>query len=156
MIIADKSVLVTGANRGLGQALVAEPSSRGAARLYAGTRQPLAREDPRVTAVALDVTNTAQIEAAVAEVESLDILMNNAGIGLYDDLSDRSGPLLTRSQGAIVNVLSNAAVAALPVVPAYSISKAAAFSLSQSLRALLDSPKASRESVANAVFAALL
>jgi NAD(P)-dependent dehydrogenase (short-subunit alcohol dehydrogenase family) len=123
MIIADKSVLVTGANRGLGQALVAEPSSRGAARLYAGTRQPLAREDPRVTAVALDVTNTAQIEAAVAEVESLDILINNAGIGLYDGVRVHAvlaGPIDTDMSRAF------------------------------------DSPKASRESVANAVFAALL
>jgi short-subunit dehydrogenase len=46
-------------------------------------------------------------------------------------------PLLTRSRGAIVNVLSVAALAALPFTPTYSISKAAAFSLSQSLRALL-------------------
>ena len=46
-------------------------------------------------------------------------------------------PLLTRSRGAIVNVLSVTAFAALPLIPAYSISKAAAFSLSQSLRALL-------------------
>jgi NAD(P)-dependent dehydrogenase (short-subunit alcohol dehydrogenase family) len=45
--------------------------------------------------------------------------------------------LLTGSRGAIVNVLSNSALAALPLIPAYSISKAAAFSLSQSLRALL-------------------
>jgi NAD(P)-dependent dehydrogenase (short-subunit alcohol dehydrogenase family) len=114
---------------------------------------------------------------------------------MYDDLSDRAVleqhlavnlfgtygvtqaflPLLTRSQGAIVNVLSNSALAALPLVPAYSISKAAAFSLSQSLRALvarqgvkvhavlagpvdtdmsrdLDAPKASADSVARAIF----
>jgi len=84
-------------------------------------------------------------------------------------------PLLTRSRGAIVNVLSVAALAALPIIPPYSISKAAAFSLSQSLRALLagrgvrvhavlagpvdtdmsrgfDVPKASPESVARAIF----
>ena len=84
-------------------------------------------------------------------------------------------PLLTRSRGAIVNVLSLAAVAALPFNPTYSISKAAALSLSQSLRALLaargvqvhvvlpgpvdtdmtrslDIPKASPESVAQAIF----
>jgi len=84
-------------------------------------------------------------------------------------------PLLTRSRGAIVNVLSVSALAALPVIPAYSISKAAAFSLSQSLRALLagrgvrvhavlagpvdtdmsrdlDIPKASAASVARAIF----
>ncbi len=83
-------------------------------------------------------------------------------------------PLLTRSRGAIVNVASLAAWAAVPALPAYSISKAAAFSLTQSQRALLagqgvsvhavltapvdtdmsrdlDIPKASPESVARAI-----
>jgi short-subunit dehydrogenase len=116
-------------------------------------------------------------------------------LALYDDLSDRAVlerhlavnffgtygvtkaflPLLVRSRGAIVNVLSVTAFAALPLIPAYSISKAAAFSLTQSLRALLagrgvgvhavmtgpvdtdmsrglDIPKASPESVARAIF----
>jgi NAD(P)-dependent dehydrogenase (short-subunit alcohol dehydrogenase family) len=192
--ITDRAVLVTGANRGIGQALVEEALRRGAKRVYAGTRQPLAHPDGRVTPLILDVTNAAQTQAAVDRVESLDILINNAGLGRYDDLSDRAAleqhlavnlfgtygvtqaflPLLIRSQGAIVNVLSVAAFAALPVIPAYSISKAAAFSLSQSLRALLagrvsvhavlagpvdtdmsrglDAPKASPESVARAIF----
>ncbi len=195
MTIADKTVLVTGANRGIGQALVEEALSRGAKRVYAGTRQPLAHSDGRVTPLTIDVTNPEQIRAAVDTVESLDILINNAGVAMYDDLSDRAAleqhlavnlfgtygvtqaflPLLTRSQGAIVNVLSNSALAALPLIPAYSISKAAAFSLSQSLRALLarqgvkvhavlagpvdtdmsrdlDAPKASAGSVARAIF----
>jgi NAD(P)-dependent dehydrogenase (short-subunit alcohol dehydrogenase family) len=157
MEIADRTVLVTGANRGIGQALVEEALSRGAKRVYAGTRQPLAHVDRRVTPLALDVTDAAQTRAAVESVESLDLLINNAGVALYDDLSDRAMleqhlavnlfgpydvtqafvPLLARSRGAIVNVLSVAALASLPVIPAYSISKAAAFSLSQSLRALL-------------------
>ena len=195
MTTADRSVLVTGANRGIGRALVEEALRRGAKRVYAGTRQPLAHSDGRVIPLTLDVTNAEQIRAAVDAVESLDILINNAGVALYDDLSDRAAleqhlavnlfgtygvtqaflPLLTRSQGAIVNVLSNSALAALPVVPAYSISKAAAFSLTQSLRALvarhsvrvhavlagpvdtdmsrdLDAPKASPGSVARAIF----
>ena len=193
--IADKTVLVTGANRGIGQALVEEALRRGAKRVYAGTRQPLAHVDPRVTPLILDVTDAAQIQATVERVESLDILVNNAGIALYDDLSDRAAleqhlavnlfgtygvtqaflPLLTRSRGAIVNNLSATAMAPLPVVPAYSVSKAAAFSLSLSLRALLsgrgvtvhavltgpvdtdmtrgfDIPKASPESVARGIF----
>src|SRR6266705_4863324 len=157
MTIAGKAVLVTGANRGIGQALVAEALTRGVKRVYAGTRQPLAHPDGRVTPLTLDVTNSAQIQAAVGQVESLDILINNAGLALYDDLSDRAAleqhlavnlfgtygvtqaflPLLTLSRGAIVNVLSVTAFASLPVLPAYSISKAAAFSPSQSLRALL-------------------
>ena len=196
MTIADRAVLVTGANRGIGQALVEEALRRGAKRVYAGTRQPLAHSDVRVTPLTLDVTNGAQIQAAVESVESLDLLINNAGVALYDDLSDRAAleqhlavnlygtygvtqaflPLLTRSRGAIVNVLSLAAWAALPAPwPAYSISKAAAFSLSQSLRALLagqgvsvhavlngpvdtdmtrgfEIPKAPPESVARAIF----
>jgi NAD(P)-dependent dehydrogenase (short-subunit alcohol dehydrogenase family) len=141
------------------------------------------------------VTDAAQIKKAVGDVESLDILINNAGLALYDDLSDRGAleqqlavnlfgtygvtqaflPLLTRSRGAIVNVLSVTAWAAIPVIPAYSISKAAAFNLTQSLRALLagrgvsvhavmagpvdtdmsralDIPKASPESVARGIF----
>jgi NAD(P)-dependent dehydrogenase (short-subunit alcohol dehydrogenase family) len=143
----------------------------------------------------VDVTNAAQIQGAGERVESLDILINNAGLALYVDLSDRAAleqslavnlfgpygvteaflPLLTRSRGAIVNVLSLAALAPLPFVPGYSISKAAAFSLTQSLRALLaaqgvsvhaviagpvdtdsarglDIPKASPESVARGIF----
>src|ERR1700736_6159688 len=90
MTIADKTVLVTGANRGIGQALVDEALRRGATRVNAGTRQPLAHADGRVTALTLDVTNPAQIQAAVESVQSLDILINNAGVSLYDDLGDRA------------------------------------------------------------------
>src|SRR5262245_2118864 len=84
--IADKTVLVTGANRGIGRALVEEALSRGAKQVFAGARQPLAYRDPRVTPLTLDVTDAAQIQAAAGQVESLDILVNNAGIALYDDL----------------------------------------------------------------------
>jgi NAD(P)-dependent dehydrogenase (short-subunit alcohol dehydrogenase family) len=196
--IADRAVLVTGANRGIGQALVAEALSRGAKRVYAGTRVPLAHPDGRVTPLRLDVTSAAQTQAAAEQVEALDILINNAGIALYDDLSDRVVlerhlavnlfgtwgvtqaflPLLTRSRGAIVNILSAYALAPLPLIAAYSISKAAAFSLTQSLRALVagrgvrvhavltgpvdtdmtrgfEIPKASPESVARAIFDAV-
>ena len=195
MTIADSTVPVTGANRGIGQALVEEALARGAKRVYAGTRQPLAHPDGRVTPLTLDVTSAAQTRAAAEKVESLDLLINNAGLALYDDLSDRGAleqhlavnlfgtygvtqaflPLLTGSRGAIVNNLSLNAFAPLPLIPAYSISKAAAFSLTQSLRALLagrgvrvhavltgptdtdmnrglDIPKASAESVARAIF----
>jgi NAD(P)-dependent dehydrogenase (short-subunit alcohol dehydrogenase family) len=157
MKIADKIVLVTGANRGLGRALVDEALQRGVKRVYAGTRQPLVHADQRVTPLILDITSAAQIQAALAQVESLDILVNNAGLALFDDLSDRATlkrhlavnffgpysvtqaflPLLARSRGALVNVLSVAALAPFPMIAGYSISKAAAFSLTQSLRALL-------------------
>jgi len=195
MTIADKTVLVTGANRGIGQALVEEALRKGAKRVYAGTRQPLAHTDGRVRSLTLDVTNAEQIQAAVKRVESLDVLINNAGIALYDDLSGFEAieqhlavnlfgmfnvtraflPLLKRSKGAIVNNLSLVALAGLPIIPAYSISKAAAFNMTQSLRALLagqgvtvhavvlgpvdtdmnrgfDMPKASPESAAQGIF----
>ncbi len=155
--IANSSVLITGANRGLGRALVEEALSRGAKRVYAGTRRPYTHLDRRVSPVALDVTDPAQVQAAVEEVDSLDVLINNAGVSLSDDLRGRDPlqhhlavnlygtwgvtqaflPALTRSHGTIVNVVSLAALAAVPVLPAYSISKAALFALTQSQRALL-------------------
>jgi NAD(P)-dependent dehydrogenase (short-subunit alcohol dehydrogenase family) len=193
--VTNSAVLITGSNRGIGRALVDEALRRGARRVYAGTRVPWAHSDPRVTALPLDVTDVEQIRAAVGQVESLDILVNNAGIALYDDLSDRTAierqlavnlfgtygvtraflPLLTGSGGAIVNNLSLNSLAPLPIIPGYSISKAAAFSLTQSLRALLagqgisvhavltgptdtdmsrglEIPKPSAESVARAIF----
>jgi NAD(P)-dependent dehydrogenase (short-subunit alcohol dehydrogenase family) len=159
LVIADKTVLVTGANRGLGRALVDEALRRDAKRVYAASRQLMVVPDDRVTPVILDVTDPAQIQEAADRVEYLDVLINNAGVSVPDDLSDRSAferhlavnlygtldviqafvPSLTRSHGAVVNVVSLAAVAAVPVLPAYSVSKAASLSITQSLRALLTS-----------------
>jgi NAD(P)-dependent dehydrogenase (short-subunit alcohol dehydrogenase family) len=198
MTTAGKTILVTGANRGIGLALVEEALHRNAARVYAGARQPMTHPDARVTPLILDVTNTEQVTAAAGQAGTLDMLINNAGIQPYDDLTDSAVldrslkvnlfgtyavtqsfvPALTRSQGAIVNILSLLAFAPLPLTPAYSVSKAAAFSLTQSLRALLagrgvrvhavltgpvdtdmtqalDIPKASPQSVARAIFDAL-
>jgi NAD(P)-dependent dehydrogenase (short-subunit alcohol dehydrogenase family) len=195
MKLTNRTVLVTGANRGIGKALVDEALRRGAKRVYAGTRQPLTHSDPRVAPLTLDVTSAAQIRGALERVDSLDVLVNNAGLAEFDDLGDPAAierhlavnlfgtygvtqaflPLLTRSRGAMINVLSVAAFAPLPIIPAYSISKAAAFSLTLSLRALLaargvkvhavmagpvdtdmsrgfDAPKAAPESVARAIF----
>jgi NAD(P)-dependent dehydrogenase (short-subunit alcohol dehydrogenase family) len=155
--IANSTVLVTGANRGIGRALVDEALRRGAKRVYAGTRRPLVPVDGRVTPLSLDVTDAEQVRRAVEQVDSLDVLVNNAGIALLDDLSDPAVleqhlavnlfggyrvtraflPLLMRSNGAIVNNVSMMALAPFPVTPAYAASKAAAFNLTQSLRALL-------------------
>jgi NAD(P)-dependent dehydrogenase (short-subunit alcohol dehydrogenase family) len=77
MTIADRAVLVTGANRGIGRPLVEEALRRGAKRVYAGTRQTLAHPDGRVTPLTLDVTNAAQTQAAAERIGSLDILINN-------------------------------------------------------------------------------
>jgi NAD(P)-dependent dehydrogenase (short-subunit alcohol dehydrogenase family) len=195
MDIQDKTILITGANRGIGRSLVDEALRRGAKRVYAGTRSPWQHADKRVTPLMLDVTNESQIQQAVAQVESLDVLINNAGVAIYDDLSDFDVlekhlavnllgpahmtraflPLLKRSRGAIVNNLSLAALAPLPIIPGYSISKAAALNMTQSMRALLagdgvtvhaavlgpvdtdmnrgfDIPKVSTESAARGIF----
>lgn len=150
----DRTVLITGANRGLGRSLVDAALARGARRVYAGTRQPFDHPDERVVPLRLDVTDLAQIEAAVTSVGELDVLINNAGISLYGDLADRAalerqlavnvlGPhamthafqgKLVAAKGIVVNVLSLAAVAPVPSAGNYSISKAAAYSLTQSLR----------------------
>jgi NAD(P)-dependent dehydrogenase (short-subunit alcohol dehydrogenase family) len=95
MNIANKVVLITGANRGIGRALVNEALKRSARRVYAGTRTTLQHADKRVTTLTLDVTNASQIQRAAAEVDNLDVLINNAGIAIYDDLSnsdDRATP----------------------------------------------------------------
>jgi hypothetical protein len=80
MRIENKTVLITGANRGIGQALVEEALERGARRVYAGTRGDLENGDERVTPLTLDVTDTSQIQRAANRVEALDVLINNAGI----------------------------------------------------------------------------
>src|ERR1700719_3927594 len=88
MNIANKTVLITGANRGIGLALVNEALRRGVKRVYAGTRGALQNADERVTPLALDVTSVSQIQRAVDEVDTLDVLINNAGVAIYDDLSN--------------------------------------------------------------------
>jgi NAD(P)-dependent dehydrogenase (short-subunit alcohol dehydrogenase family) len=195
MNIENKTVLITGANRGIGRALISEALRRGAKRVYAGMRSPAQNNDERMIPLALDVTDVAQIQRAAGEIGSLDLLVNNAGVAIYDDLNNLDLieqhlavnflgplkltlallPLLRRSKGAIVNNLSLVALAPLPVIPGYSISKAAASNMTQSLRALLagqgvmvhgvflgpidtdmnrgfDIPKASPESAAQGIF----
>ena len=198
-MMSGKSVLVTGANRGIGKALVEEALTRDAARVYAGTRRPSEHSDARIVPLALDVTDEAQIRAAADQVPSLDLLVNNAGLALRDDdLSDRAMlerhlavnffgpfdvtrallPALTESRGSVLNILSTASWVNLPPLPGYSVSKAAAFSLTQGLRTHLahrgvrvhaamigvvdtdmtqgfDGPKASSASVAARIFDAL-
>ncbi|NUR62936.1 MAG: SDR family NAD(P)-dependent oxidoreductase [Catenulispora sp.] len=155
--LEGKTVLITGANRGIGRALTEEALQRGAAVVYAGTRKPFSHADPRVRPVTIDLADPDGIRAAAKGIDELDVLVNNAGIAAYDDLSDPEvlrqqlavnvfGPLevtnafvpaLTRSRGAIVTVSSTAGLAPLPFIPSYSISKAAVLALTQAHRALL-------------------
>jgi NAD(P)-dependent dehydrogenase (short-subunit alcohol dehydrogenase family) len=188
MSIADKTILITGASRGIGRALADEALRRGAKRVYAAARRPAAYADERVTPLTLDVTDAAQVRAAAERVGSLDILVNNAGLALYEGLGDRATlerhlavnlfgtyamseaflPVLTRSGGAIVNNLSLNSLAPLPVLAAYSVSKAASLTdrgvrvhavligpTDTDMTRDLDIPKASPESVARAIFDAV-
>ena len=136
MNIANKTALITGANRGIRRALVTEALRRGAKRVFAASRGPLDMAHDRVTPVTLDVTSPSQIREAVDMVDSLDVLVNNAGIAMYDDLSNLDLveqhlqvnflgmlrvthaflPLLKRAKGAVVNQLSLAALAPLPMI----------------------------------------
>lgn len=167
MNIPGSIALVTGANRGIGAAFVRALFAQGAAKVYAGSRQSsaaaeLVAEFPgRCHAVELDVTNSAQVAAAASLCKDVNVLVNNAGvfankllIGAADMSAAREemevnyfgtlgmcrafAPVLARNGGgAIVNVLSAAAIVNLPVMGGYGPSKAAARSLSTGVRAEL-------------------
>lgn len=156
--VEGRTILITGANRGLGRALLEEALRRGAATVYAASRTPFQHPDERVVPLTVDLRDPDSLAAAAQAVPTLDLLVNNAGIGILgDDLTDVPllqdhlqvnllGPMaltnllvpaLGKTRGRIVNVGSIAGLANLPVMPSYSISKAAATSLTQAQRSLL-------------------
>ncbi len=162
MQLNNKNVLVTGANRGLGKALVAQLLEAGVARVYAAARQPqqVAVTDPRVQPVALDVTDPASVDALAASIGQLDGVINNAGVIAFGDILQVSeadmdhcldvnlkglwrvarafAPHLERSgEGVLCNVLTVLSLASMPGLSAYNLSKAAAWSAHLSLRASL-------------------
>jgi len=165
MALTSSTLLITGANRGIGRALTELALTRGAARIYAAARDPrsldalVARGEGRIVPLTLDVTRPDQIAEAAAQVTSLDLLVNNAGLlssaGLLSgelDAIERDMrtnyfgtlavtraflPALERTRGSVVNVLTVAALASMAGLGGYSASKAAALSLTQSLRAEL-------------------
>jgi NAD(P)-dependent dehydrogenase (short-subunit alcohol dehydrogenase family) len=156
------TALVTGANRGIGQSLVAALLERGAKKVYAGARRPgdlepvRALDPARVVPLRLDVTNSADRFNLTQHATDTSLLINNAGvldIGRALDVSAAAvarnfdvncfGPLnvtrtlapaLAANRGAVVNVLTLVALASMPALGAYSASKAAAWSITQSLR----------------------
>ncbi|WIE64837.1 SDR family oxidoreductase [Curtobacterium sp. MCLR17_036] len=153
----DRTVLVTGANGGLGTEFVRQALERGARRVYAAARSPRAWDDERVVPIALDVTDPSSIAAAVATASDADLLVNNAGIAPEVDVSLVSvaddtlehvfatntfgvirvsaafAPVLAANGGgAVLNVLSLAAWIPLPTV--YAASKAAALAATNGLR----------------------
>ncbi|MQY03696.1 SDR family NAD(P)-dependent oxidoreductase [Actinomadura macrotermitis] len=161
MKVSGSTVLVTGANRGLGASLVAELLRQGAAKVYAAARRPesVTAGDPRVTALALDVTDQASIDAAAEAAPDVTLLVNNAGVLGFGDVLDGDLELFERDMrtnyfgalrtarafvpalraapdgAAIVNVLTLIALAPVPPMAGYSASKAAAHSMTQALRA---------------------
>jgi NAD(P)-dependent dehydrogenase (short-subunit alcohol dehydrogenase family) len=160
---AGARALVTGANRGIGRAFVEELLARGAARIYAAARDPdtlvplVALDRERVRPIRLDVTDPAQVAAAGQAAADVSILVNNAGVlsaGGALEVSEEDlrrdmevnyfgllrvtrafVPALERNRGGILNLLSVVSLVSLPGFSGYNASKAAAWSLTQSLRA---------------------
>jgi len=161
MKIKGSRVLVTGANRGLGLAFVRALLARGAARVYAGAREPSTIAIAGVQPVQLDVTRPEQIAAAAAALDDVSVVINNAGISRGGGLlapdgvaaleaelaTNLLGPLLVarafapvlarNGGGALVDVLSALSWINRPGVATYSVSKAAAWSLTNGLRQAL-------------------
>ncbi len=160
MKLEGSVAFVTGANRGLGKALVSALVEAGAAKVYAAARdeRKLSADSSRVVRLALDTTKPEQIAAAVRKANDVTLLINNAGaLTSYDvlvmseadfDTDFRTNvhgtlavikaflPVLERapSGATVVNVLSLTSLASFPALGGYSASKAAAYSVTQALR----------------------
>jgi len=155
-----RTILVTGANGGLGDEFVRQALARGADRVYATARRPRPWEDPRVVPLALDLTDPPSITTAAGTATDVDLVVNNAAIAPADDTSVLSqdeeitrrvfetnfygtlrvarafAPVLAANGGgAFLNVLS--AAIWIPVPTAYAASKAAAWSATNAMRAEL-------------------
>lgn len=166
MKIKNSRVLVTGASRGIGAALVANLLEKGAAKIYATARdadslQSLIQLGPeRVVAIGLDVTKATSVEQLRKLAPDVNLVINNAGALEFGSILEVSpevleqqfatnfyGPLhvakvlapaMAKSGGgAIVNVLTLLSMVSAPGMSAYNASKAAAWSMTQSLRASL-------------------
>jgi short-subunit dehydrogenase len=167
MIVKDCTALVTGANRGIGRALVSALLEGGARKVYAAARDPgklkgLGEANGgRVVSLRLDVTRAEDIAAAARLAADVTLLVNNAGVLEFGDAAETSTESLRRvfevnavgvletarafasvielnGGGAIANVISVAAFASMPGFAAYCASKAASRSLTQGLRASLE------------------
>lgn len=160
MKLNNKTVLVTGANRGIGLAIVKALLGKGVKKIYAAARDSNslpALHDARIIPITLDITDPAQVNNAASVATDVDLLINNAGVAAFSslvggplDLVERDMrtnyfgtldmvrafvPVLeSKSDAAIVNVVTIAAFANFPMIGGYSASKSALFSLSQGIR----------------------
>jgi NAD(P)-dependent dehydrogenase (short-subunit alcohol dehydrogenase family)/uncharacterized OB-fold protein len=163
--VKGRTVLVSGAEGGIGRALVEAFVKAGAARVWAATRRPVTAtpdDGALVRPVRMDVTDIASVEAAVeATGGGVEILVNNAGVTAISGLLDAdtidgarreievnylgtlnvirsfAPAMKERGQGVIVNVLTVLAHVNLPSMGSYCASKAAALSMTQGVRAEL-------------------
>lgn len=162
--VRNSAVFVTGANRGIGRAIVEEAINRGASLVYAAARdtsklsEAAEQSNGKIIPVELDVTNQNQILKAAQRAKDTKVLINNAGIagfsGFMYHFSEESarkelevnylGPLnvtraflkvLINQKGAVVNIVSVGGLSSFPLAATYSASKAAAHSLTQGIRA---------------------
>ncbi len=161
--LSNKTILVSGANRGIGAATVRELLKTGVKKIYAAARKPDSLpdfSDARVVPLALDITNDASVKAAAATASDIDILLNNAGTAVFANFLDSPTDLIAgdmntnyygtlrviraftpqfvaRGSGTIANVVSVVGLTSAPGLAGYSASKAALQSLTQTLRATL-------------------
>ena len=164
MHIEHSCALVTGANRGLGRHFTEALIGRGAGKVYACARAPeslaplLDRYGERVVALRLDVTDPDAVAAAAADAGDVTLLVNNAGVLTHRGLIEAGGlaeleremavnvyglarmclafaPVIAANGGgAILNMLSVASLLSFAPFGSYCATKAAAMSLTHSLR----------------------
>lgn len=160
MKIDGSVAFVTGANRGLGEQFVRALFEAGAAKVYAGARDPAKVTVSGAVPVAVDITDHESVRAASAQAQDVTLLINNAGSTtraniLTSDLdafrtefethvlgtlamSRAFAPVLERNGGgALVNVLSVLSWVSIPVSAGYAAAKSAEWSVTNALRVAL-------------------
>ena len=166
MDIKNATALVTGANRGIGHNLVAVLLAAGAKKVYAGARsldslkETVALAPDRVVAIQLDVTSESDVATLKKLASDVTLVINNAGtldfggplevafeaiernfaVNFYGPLrvAREVAPIIEHNGGgAIVNVSTIVALASMPGLSGYNASKAALWSMTQSLRGAL-------------------